>query len=100
MRAAPAMLDDNVFSIVRVAGNGVNVYDFSIGNSVYFIEWLAMSVATQRANIASLMKPGVNNATCRVRRIAHKTVLTTFPRRRFHALVVALYVLVERGAVA
>ena len=39
------MLNDDVFSIVRVAGNGVNVHHFSIGDGVYFIERLTVRVA-------------------------------------------------------
>ena len=75
------MLNDDVFSIVRVAGNRVNVHHFSIGDGVYFIERLTVRVAMQWANIDAFVKTGINNAARCVGWITDKTVLTSFPRR-------------------
>jgi hypothetical protein len=75
------MLNDDVFSIVRVAGNRVDVRHFSIGNGVDFIERLTVRVAMQGFNVDPFVKTGINNATCRVGWITDKTILTSFPWR-------------------
>src|SRR5947208_249372 len=93
--AFPAVFNDEVFSVVRVTGNGISVHHLAIGNGPHLIERLTMRIAVQGANIDPFMKTGINNATCRVRRITHKTVLAAFPWRGFYALVVAFDVLVE-----
>src|SRR5438552_18511383 len=54
----------------------------------------------QRTNVNAFMKASVDNARTRLYWIAHKTILATFPRRRFFSVIVALDVLVEIGAAA
>ena len=75
------VLDHDVSAIIRVGRYGVNVDHFSIGNGAHLVERLTVRIAVQGANVDSFMKTGINNATCGVGRIAHKTVLPAFPRR-------------------
>src|SRR6516165_10928467 len=57
--AVPAVLDYNVFSIVRVAGHEIGVHDFPIGNGAHFVQRLAVSIAMHGANIDSFVEAGV-----------------------------------------
>src|SRR5205823_12390104 len=93
--AVPVVLDHDVFPVVRVAGHEIGVYYFPVGNSAHFIQRFTTSITVQRPNVDPFMKTGINNAPCRVRWITHKTVLTAFPWRGFHAVVVSFDVLVE-----
>ena len=94
------VFDHDVFPIVRVAGHGVDVHDFAIGNGTHFVEWLTAPVAVQGANVDPFMKTGVNDACRSLHRIAYKTVATAFPRRGLHSLVIALDVLIKCRAAA
>ena len=58
-----------------------------------------MRIAAQCANIDSFMETGINSRGRCLHGVTHKTVLAAFPRRGFHAFVIALDVLVKRGAV-
>ena len=94
------MLDYDVFSIVGVTGQQVGMNDLAVSNGAHFIERLAVCITMQGTNINSFVKACVNGATRCVDGIAHKAVLTTFPRRRFHAFVIAFDILVKGRAVA
>ena len=89
------VLDHDVFPVVRVARHEIGVHDFPVGNGAHFIQRFTMCITVQRANVDPFMKTGINDATCRVRGVTHKTVLTAFPWRGFHAPVVPFDVLVE-----
>src|SRR5207253_7644055 len=77
--AVPAVLDHNVFPIVRVAGHEINVRDFPIGNGADFIERLAVFIAMHGANIDSFVKARVNDTTRCVGGITHKAVFAALP---------------------
>src|SRR5438876_7115006 len=93
--AVPAVLDHDVFPIVRVTGHDIGVHDFSVANGTDFIERLAVSIAMQGANIDSFVKACVNDATRCVGGIAHKAVFAALPWHRFHPFVIAFHVLVK-----
>src|SRR5215471_16329018 len=78
-RAAPSMLDYDVFAIVRVARNGIDVHNLPIGNSAHFIERLAICIAVHRPDIDSFVKAGVNDGASDAFRITDKAVLAAFP---------------------
>src|SRR5215813_14065343 len=92
------MLNDDVFAVVRVTGNRIGVYHFSISDGVHLIKGFTMLVAVERSNIDAFMKTRVNSASCCLGWIAHKTVLTAFPWSRSYSFKIAFDVLVERGA--
>ena len=94
------MLDHNVIPVVGISRNEVHVHNFAIGNGAHFVKRFAARVALQRPNVDPFVKSRVNNSFRRLNRIAHETVLAAFPRRRFHAFVIALDGLVERRAAA
>src|SRR5215471_549864 len=77
--AVPAVLDHNVFSIIRIAGHEIGVHDFSIGNGAHFVERLAVCIAMHGTNIDSFVKARVNGATRCVGRIAHEPILAALP---------------------
>src|SRR6266487_5460714 len=91
--AVPAVLDHDVFPIVRVAGHEIGVHDFSVANGADFIERLAVFIAMYGANIDSFVKAGVNEATRCVGGIAYKAVFAALPWSRFLSLVIAFDVL-------
>ena len=97
---AKAMFDHNVFAVIRIAGHEIRVHDFAICNGAHFIERFAAGVAMQAADIDPFVKSGVNEPDCGLDRITHKTILAAFPRRRFLSFVIALDVLIKRGATA
>src|ERR1044071_1041140 len=72
----------------------------AIGNSAHFVERLAVRIAVHWPNINSFVKARVNDASSSAFWITDKAVLTAFPRRRLHAVVVSLNVLVKSGAIS
>src|SRR5262252_8325763 len=98
--AVPAVLDHDVFPIVRVAGHEISVHDFPVGNGADFIERFAICVAMHGANVDSFVEAGIDSAARGVDRIAHKTILTALPWSRFLSLVIAFDVLVKGRTVA
>ena len=60
------MLDHDVFAVVRVAGNGTDMHNFSIGNGAHFVQRFTMCIAVHGPNIDPFMKTGINDATRRV----------------------------------
>src|SRR3989442_13039813 len=55
--AVPAVLDHDVFPIVRVTGDEIGVHDFSVANGTDFIGRLAVSIAVRGANTGSFVEP-------------------------------------------
>ena len=76
------------------------MHDLAVCDRAHFIERLALCISMERANVDSLMKPCVNNSGPGLDRIPHESVLSAFPGRGFHAFVIALDILIERGAPA
>src|SRR5205807_9916000 len=99
-RAVPVVLYHDVSPVVRVAGHEIGVRYFPVANGAHFIQWFTMCITVQRANVDPFMKTGINDAPCCVRWITHKTVLTAFPWRGFHAVVVPFDVLVKGSPAA
>src|ERR1043166_5904782 len=98
--AVPAVLDHDVFSVVRVAGHKISMHDFPIGNGAHFVERIAVCIAMHGTNIDSFVKAGVNSATRCVGGSAHKPILAALPRSRLLSFVIAFDVLVKGRAVA
>jgi hypothetical protein len=83
-----------------MAGHEIRVHDFAVGDRTNLIERFAVCVSMHRFDVDSFMKARVNCASRCLGGVAHKTVSATFPRRGFHAFVIALYVLIKCGSVA
>src|SRR6516165_8621953 len=94
------MLDYDVFAIVGVARNEINVDNLPIGNGAHFVQRLAVCIAMHGPNINSFMEAGVNDPFSSAFRVADKSVLATFPWRRLHAVVVSFNILVKSGAIS
>src|SRR5437762_1173058 len=97
---AKTMLNHNVLAVIRIAGHEIRMHDFAICNGAHFIERFAAGVAAQAADVDPFMKPGIHKSDRGLDRIAHETILAAFPRRRFLSFVIALDVLIKRGAAA
>ena len=98
--AVPAMLDDDILSVVRVTRHDVRVDDRAVGDRAHFIQRFAAGIALHRANVDAFMEARVNQTAGGFDRVAHKTVLATFPRRRFHSFVISSDILVKFRAAA
>src|ERR1700736_451109 len=81
-------------------GDWRGVNDFPVGDGADFIARLAVVVAVNRADVDPFVEACVNNAVARLFGIAHESILSAFPRRRFLAVIIALDVLIERRAAA
>ena len=95
--AIPSVFHHDVPAVVGKSCHQVRVDDHPGGDRAHRIERFASLIALQRADVDSFMKTRVNNSGGRLDRIAHESILATFPGRRFYPFVVALNVLVELG---
>src|SRR6266513_845814 len=83
----PAMLNHHVFAVIGMASRRIYVNDLAVCNRADFIHRFITRVAMETANVDPFVKSSKDHPDRRLNRIAHKTVLTALPGRRFHALV-------------
>src|SRR5207248_3867759 len=93
--AVPAVFHHHILPVVGIPRDQVRVDDHAPGDRPDLIERFAMLIALKWPDVDAFMKPSKNNSRRRFDRVADKSILTAFPRRRFYPVVIALDVLIK-----
>ena len=86
-RAIPAMLDDDILPVVRVAWRRVRVDHGASRDRADCVERFAVRIPPHRLDIDAFMEARVDETDRGLDWVPHKPILPTFPRGRFHAFV-------------